>query len=111
MKEYKAGADQDIFALTAFGRSCSEVYKYQNLTNDKMKEAAELAKSYGLVIDGDAAEATKKMSYQLNVMGIMFDAIKIKVGNEMFADHISIRRSTKQRKRRFYCRIRCNKRI
>jgi hypothetical protein len=83
MNEYKEGADRNQFALYAFGRSAQEVYKYQQLNNDVMAAAAEMATKYGLVVGGEAAEKTRLMSMEVNKLGIIFDAMKIAVGSEL----------------------------
>ena len=89
MGEYKEGADRNQFALYAFGRGAAEVYKYLNLNEGVMKTATDVANQYGLVIGGAAAQQTKQMSYQLNVLGIIFDAIKIQIGNEVLPTVVS----------------------
>ena len=83
MSEYKEGADRNQFALYAFGRGAAEVYKYLNLNKDVMAAATEIADKYGLVVGGEAAEKTKQMSYEVNKMGLIFDAVKIAIGNEL----------------------------
>jgi hypothetical protein len=90
MNEYKAGADRNQFALYAFGRGAMEVYKYLNLTEEMMRRATEVAERYGLVIGGDAAQQTKQMTYQLNTLNIIFDAVKIQIGNELLPTVVAL---------------------
>lgn len=90
MAEYKEGADRNQFALYAFGRGAAEVYKYLNLTQDTMRLATDVANRYGLVIGDQAAQQTKQMSYQLNILGIVFDAIKVQIGNEMLPTIVNL---------------------
>ena len=83
MAKYKAGADQDLFALTVFGRSCTDAYKFQKLTNEVMKDGEKVAKEYGLTVGKDAAENTEKMAKEMRTLGIVSDAAKVQIGNEL----------------------------
>jgi hypothetical protein len=90
MAEYKEGADRNQFALYAFGRGAAEVYKYLYLTQGVMKQATDVANTYGLVVGTQAAQQTKEFSYQLNILDIIFDAVKIKIGNEVLPSVVSL---------------------
>lgn len=83
MMQYKQGADQDQFALAVFGKSAQEVFKYQNMTNEVMATATEMAKQYGLELSGTTVEATEKASQKVNAMKVVFEALKIKIGQEL----------------------------
>ena len=86
MQQYKAGADQNQFALYAFGRNAQAVYEIMRLNNNVMTEAKEVAERYGLVLNDQAVSTMERYREKLNVMTLLFDAIKIKVGTELIPE-------------------------
>jgi hypothetical protein len=55
-----------------------------------MKRATDIANTYGLVIGSQAAQQTKEFSYQLNILNVIFDAVKVQVGNELLPTIVSL---------------------
>ena len=86
MSEYKAGADRNQFALYAFGRNAQSVYELMRLNNRVMTEAREVAERYGLVIDDLTSDKYERHAEKLNVMKLLFEAIKIKIGMELIPE-------------------------
>lgn len=86
MGQYKAGADRNQFALYAWGRNAQTIYEIQRLNNRVMTEAAEVAQRYGLVLTDQAVDKMERYQEKLNVMKLLFDAIKIKVGMELLPE-------------------------
>jgi hypothetical protein len=83
MMQYKEGTDRDQAALEIFGRRAQEVFKYQKMTNEVMEEATKIAEQYGLVIGDKAAAQTEQFTIKLNETKLIFEAIKIKIGQEL----------------------------
>lgn len=86
MQEYKAGADRNQFALYAFGRNAQSVYELMRLNNRVMTEAKEVAERYGLVLNDQAVDKMERYQEKLNIMKLLFDAIKIKIGMELIPE-------------------------
>jgi hypothetical protein len=90
MGEYKQGADRNQFALYAFGRGAAEVMQYLKLNKTVMEEATAVAKQYGLVIGQEAALQTETFGIKLNTLGVIMDAIKIKIGNDLLPELMTL---------------------
>lgn len=86
MGTYKEGADRNQFALYAFGRSANDVSNFLRLNDTVMKEAAAVAQQYGLVVGEQAALQTEKFQMNLNTLGIVLDAVKMQVGNQLLPE-------------------------
>jgi hypothetical protein len=80
MGQYKEGADRDAFAIYAFGRSGQEMMAYMRLNEQVMTRANELATQYNLKVGKEGVEASKAYKMEQAAVGIMFDAIKEKIG-------------------------------
>ena len=90
MQQYKAGADQNQFALYAFGRNAQSIYEIQRLNNRVMTEAAEVAKNYGLILTNQASETMERYREKLAVITLLFDAIKMKIGTEVLPELVKL---------------------
>lgn len=86
MGDYKSGTDRNQFALYAFGRGAQEVYELMRLNSRVMEEARIVAERYGLVISDQASNQLERYEEKLNIMKLLFDAIKIKVGMELIPE-------------------------
>lgn len=86
MQAYKAGADQNQFALYAFGRNAQAVYEIMRLNKNVMAEAQQVARAFGLELTPQGVEAMERYREKLGVLGLLFDAIKIKVGTVLLGE-------------------------
>jgi hypothetical protein len=83
MMTYKEGVDRNEFALSVFGKGAKEAMQFLKLNNDVMQEAETLAHSYGLAIGQDAAKQTEEFGIKLRAAGLIFDGVKLKIGQEL----------------------------
>jgi len=90
MQQYKAGADQNQFALYAFGRNAQSIYEIMRLNNRVMAEAEQVAKSYGLILTSQASETMERYREKLAVITLLFDAIKMKIGTELLPELVKM---------------------
>jgi hypothetical protein len=80
MQEYKAGADQMQFAMDMLGaRGADLAFRFIHL-----KEATEIAtpimKQLGLEMGQNAVESARKLEMQSRALGLVWDGIKVKIG-------------------------------
>src|SRR5260370_3276827 len=55
MQEYRAGTDQNLFALEAFGKGAKEVYDFIRLNDATMQRAAQLIKDFNIELQDPSA--------------------------------------------------------
>lgn len=90
MGQYKEGTDRNQFSLYAFGRGAAETMQFLKLNSEVMERARDIAQTYGLVIGQDAAVQTEEFGVQLRTVGLILEAVKIKVGNELLPELVRL---------------------
>jgi len=83
MKEYKPGADQMEFAMSMLGPRGAQVAFELMHMSEAAAIAAPMMKDLGLEMSGPDTEAARKFGYQTNALGLTWDALKVKVGQEV----------------------------
>jgi hypothetical protein len=76
MRDYKVGQDQNLFAITAFGRGAAQIAPLLLLTKDRMKEGIEAAKTFGLVIGTDDVAAMRNYEFEVNKAHLLMHAFE-----------------------------------
>jgi hypothetical protein len=79
--QYKEGADRDAAAMYFFGRSAQDAMGILKLNAEVMARANMLADQYNLKTGEEGVAAAEKFKIEQAALGIMFDAMKVKVGD------------------------------
>ena len=82
MLQYKAGIDQNSFALEVFGRSAKEVYDYMRLTDAGMEEASRDMEYFGINTEKAQAISTQFADSQDHLGNIVED-FQVMVGQRL----------------------------
>jgi hypothetical protein len=82
MGSYKAGTDANSFALEIFGRKAKDVFDITRVSSEAIEHQTEIYKGMGVNIDG-SAESSQKLEEVMNDLHTVFDALKIKLGQEL----------------------------
>ena len=85
LNQYKEGTDRNQASLTIFGRSIQQVYDLHLLNNQVMAEGASVLEKYGLATDQQGIQKSREFQQGLNELGLIFDKIIEKVGEEAIA--------------------------
>lgn len=83
MQTYRAGADQDMFALDAFGRTAKEVFGYLGLTGAIMERAAQLQRELGIEMGPEKRAAIKAYQTEVRVLGIVWEEMRQGLGEKL----------------------------
>jgi hypothetical protein len=82
MGQYKEGTDQNAFALQVFGRRAADVYDLMRVSNEDIDRQVQLYREMGVQLDGTGGDS-ERLESALNDLHTMFNALKIKIGQEM----------------------------
>lgn len=80
MQEFRAGTDQNAFALTAFGRSAEQVYQILRLTPEVLATASSEVEQFGAVTEANV-EAAHHYQEAVNKLGTEWGLFVTGIGN------------------------------
>jgi hypothetical protein len=76
MQTYKAGVDQNEFALEVFGRSARDVYGYFDVNGSIMERAAQLQRELNIEMGPEKRAAIKAYAVESRAMGIVWGEVR-----------------------------------
>lgn len=82
MEQYRAGTDQNEFALDVFGRKASEIYDIIRANTTLQAEAAKILQEFGLQTTG-AGNAAEQLEEKLAVEKMQFEAMELAVSAKL----------------------------
>jgi hypothetical protein len=80
MQQYKAGADQDLFALKTFGRGAQEVYDYVTKLNTSIDRAAKLNAELGIEMGPAKQAQIRAYKQEVAATTIVFQGMAEQIG-------------------------------
>ena len=83
MMSYKAGTDRNQVSMLLWGRNSQDAIKLQKLNNESMEKATELAQKLGLVLSGEAMQASKEYKAEMNATKIVVEGFMAKIGESL----------------------------
>ena len=82
MQTYKSGTDQNSFALEVFGRRAADVYDIMRVSAEDVEHQIDIYREFGVEMEGTGGQA-QEFESSLNDLKTMFDALTIKIGQEL----------------------------
>jgi hypothetical protein len=74
MQEYRAGTDQNLFALEAFGKGAKDVYDFIKLNDATMERAAQLIRELNIELQDPAAVRAYKI--EIAALGLAWEKVE-----------------------------------
>jgi hypothetical protein len=83
MQTYKAGLDQNQFALEAFGRSAKDVFAYMSEGEAAQKRAVELQKEYGIEMSAEKRDSIRAYTMEQRALNIIWGEMRQQLGEQL----------------------------
>ena len=83
LQGYKEGTDRNIAAQYLFGRGVGDLGNLMRLTNEVMKEGADDAEKFGLIVDNAAKEQMENYKKAVNDVGDSYRGMQVVIGNAL----------------------------
>jgi hypothetical protein len=82
MQGYKAGTDQNAFALEVFGRKAADVYDLIRVSQEDVEHQIDLYKEMGVTLEGTGSDA-QQFESGMNDLHTILEALEVKIGQQL----------------------------
>jgi len=83
LNQYKEGTDRNVAAMFLFGRGAGEMANLLRLTKEELKEGADDAERFGLVVSEQAANDVLRYKKAINDVGDSFTGVQRVIGTAL----------------------------
>ena len=83
LMQYEQGTDRNAASMAIFGRNAQDAMKLLKLNAETQEMAADMAKKFGLVLNGEAMQGAKEYAMQMNATKIVVEGFMAKIGESL----------------------------